>query len=45
MEKRKERLPAVPHRGLMEALLRRRDPAGDLLFDPDAEPMAAENEE
>ncbi|MBR0227195.1 MAG: hypothetical protein IJQ62_02480 [Clostridia bacterium] len=29
---------ARPSRGLTELLRRRRDPAGDLPFDPDAEP-------
>lgn len=41
MEKRKDP-PAAYHRGLMERLLRRRDPGGDEPFDPDDD---AEEEE
>lgn len=37
MEKRNDP-PAVPYRrGLMDALLRRRDPGGDAPFEPDEE--------
>ncbi len=36
MENRKKNPPAWSRRGVMEALVRRRDPSGDLVFDPDA---------
>ena len=32
-------------RGMTDLLRRRRDPAGDLLFDPDAEPPMEDGEE
>jgi len=37
MEKRKDASADRGRRGLMESLLRRRDPDGDLPFDPDEE--------
>ena len=37
MEKRNAPQHARLRRGLMDTLLRRRDPAGDALFDPDEE--------
>jgi len=37
MEKRKEAPADRSRRGLMESLLRRRDPDGELLFDPEEE--------
>ena len=37
MEKRKDRPADHGRRGLMESLLRRRDPGGDDPFDPDNE--------
>ena len=40
MEKRKDP-PNAYHRGLMESLLRRRDPGGELPFDEDEEENSA----
>lgn len=44
MEKRNAPPAALYRKGLMESLLRRRDPGGDALFDPEDEAPETEGE-